>query len=277
MTELAEQEMIPDEEEQNQELAPKLKDMPLMEILKSDLFKEQVLAALPSLLTPERFLRVSQTTINKNDKLKKCDKLSFFNALLTCAQAGLEPDGRLAHLIPYENKKKGIVECQVIFDYKGLAVLIMRAGRTSYLHADVVCQNDEFDFNMGHITRHRINFKEPRGDVYAVYTVCKMKDGAEKHEVMSLEEVNKIRARSKSPNSGPWVTDYNEMAKKTCFRRMVKLIDWSPEIKNVIEADDKQSFEYIERRPPSNVSAREQLMSAVIDARLDKETGEIKV
>lgn len=106
--------------------------------LESAAFKEAVAKVLPKILPPERFVRVACTAMTRTPKLRECDRASFFSAMLALAQTGLEPDGRRAHLIPFENRKRGIVECQLIIDYKGLAELAMRSGLLSCLHADVV-------------------------------------------------------------------------------------------------------------------------------------------
>lgn len=55
---------------------------------------------------------------------------------------------------------------------------------------------------------------------------------------MSKEEIDAVRRRSKAVSSGPWVTDYFEMAKKTAFRRVSKWIPLSAEIVEAFERDD---------------------------------------
>jgi recombination protein RecT len=200
--------------------------------LSSSSFKAEIEKALPKHCTPDRFLRVALTALTKTPKLGDCTPASVCSALLTLSQFGLEPDGRRAHLIPYGN------QCQLIIDYKGLAELVLRSGLVSYLHADVVCENDVFDYNMGEVSRHSIDFKKARGKPYAFYALCKFKDGTTKADVMTLEEVEAIRARSKAGKSGPWVTDFNEMGKKTAFRRLSKWLPLSPEIREVVENDD---------------------------------------
>lgn len=206
--------------------------------LTSDQLKSQVTQALPKHCTPDRFMRVMFTSMQRVPKLMKCTQDSLFSAFITCSQLGIEPDGRRAHLIPYENRKAGKVECQLIIDYKGIAELVLRSGNVSYLHADVICENDVFIYNKGELERHEIDFKKTRGKVYAAYALVKFRDGTEKCEVMSLEEIEGIRSRSRAGKSGPWVTDYNEMCKKTVFRRLSKWLPLSPEQKDVIEADD---------------------------------------
>lgn len=206
--------------------------------LTSDAMKDQIRLALPKHMTPDRMVRVMLTAFTRIPKLLDCTRESLLKSLMTCSELGIEPDGRRAHLIPYENRKAGTVECQLIIDYKGLAELAMRSGLVSNIHADVVCEKDDFLYDRGYVEKHVINFREPRGTMYAAYAVCTFKDGTKASSVMSKSEVDAIRSRSKAGQSGPWVTDYNEMAKKTAFRRLAKWLPLSPEVRDAIENDD---------------------------------------
>lgn len=207
--------------------------------MSDDSLKQQVAKALPRHLTADRFMRVAMTTLTRVPKLAQCDQASFFQALLTCSQLGIEPDGRRAHLIPFDNRKAGIVECQLIVDYKGLVELVLRSGNVSKIHADVVCDNDVFDYDMGEVKQHKIDLRKPRGEPYAAYAFCQFKDGTRAAALMSKEEIEAIRKRSRAGGSGPWVTDWAEMAKKTVFRRLSKWLPLSPEQRDIIEADDE--------------------------------------
>src|SRR3972149_5400698 len=89
----------------------------IIDLINSESFKQQVARALPRHLTPDRFIRVALTTLLRSPKLRQCSQASFFNALLTLSQLGIEPDGRRAHLIPFENRKNNTVDCQLIIDY----------------------------------------------------------------------------------------------------------------------------------------------------------------
>lgn len=198
-------------------------------MIKSDAYKKQWAMVLPKHLTPDRMARVALTAVTKTPKLLSCTQESVMACLLDCAAMGIEPDGRRAHLIPYGSK------CTLIVDYKGIAELVMRSGVVSHIHASLVCENDEFDENMGRVITHRINRRDVRGDIYAVYSHVVMKDGTESFEVMSKDEVDAIRARSKTGNNGPWVTDYGEMAKKTVFKRHSKWLPLSPEIRDAVD------------------------------------------
>lgn len=208
------------------------KTQELKALLTGDTMREQFAAALPKHLTPERFCRVALTALTRTPKLAECTQESFFRCLLDLSAFGLEPDGRRAHLIPYGN------QCTLILDWKGIAELALRSGLIAKLHADIVCENDEFAYDLGEIKTHKIDFKQPRGAMYAVYALAVTKDGQTFVAVMHKEEVEAIRKRSRAGNSGPWQTDYNEMSKKTAFRRLAKWLPLSAEFRDALDKDD---------------------------------------
>lgn len=218
-------------------------------------YQPQFERVLPEFTSAKRFVRVALTATTRNPKLMECDQASFFLALLRLAELGLEPDGYRAHLIPFENRKRGVLECQLIIDYKGLAELVLRSGHVSDLQADCVCENDHFEYDTGVITSHKIDFRKPRGNPFAFYARAILKSGVKKYEVMSLDDVNAVRARSKARDSGPWVTDFNEMAKKTVFKRMAKWLPLTPSVRDALDIDDDRNKEPIEVEPVLVTSA----------------------
>ena len=206
----------------------------IKDLIVGDAFKEQVAMALPAHCTPERFCRVALTALNRTPKLASCTQQSLFQCLLDLSALGLEPDGRRAHLIPYGDN------CTLIIDYKGLVELVLRSGEVSYIHADVVCEDDEFVYDRGELKTHRVDYRGGRGETYAAYALVRFKDGTEKCEVMTVEDVEKIRKASKAGSRGPWVDHWNEMAKKTVFRRLAKWIPLSAEANDALDKDDEQ-------------------------------------
>lgn len=217
------------------------------ELVDSDQFKLQIAAALPKHLTPNRFIRVLLTATIKNPRLLECTQQSMFKGIFDCAAIGLELDGRRAHLVPFKNK--GVMEATLIVDYKGLAELAMRSGVISNIHADVVCEHDVFEVDRGEVKKHTIDYRKERGEMYATYCIIRMKDGGEKAEVMSRSAVNAIRARSKASDSGPWVTDFDEMAKKTVFKRAAKWVPLSAEMLNVLDAEHEDEPKNVTPKP----------------------------
>lgn len=183
--------------------------------------KMQFKTALPRHLSPDRFVRIALTAINRTPKLMSCTKQSVVQCLLDLSQLGLEPDGRKAHLIPYGN------QCTLIIDYKGLVDLARRSGEIADIHADIVCENDIFEYSYGSDGKliHKPSLLQDRGKVIAAYSFVRLKDNSSSYEVMKIDEIDAIRKRSKAKDNGPWKTDWNEMAKKTVFRRHSK---WLP-------------------------------------------------
>lgn len=203
-------------------------------LIQSEQVKAQMALVLPKHLTADRMARVACTAILRTPKLLECRPESLLQALMLCSQAGLEPDGRNAHLIPYGD------QCQLIIDWKGLVALAERNGCAENIYADKVCDNDEFSAcvvdGVKKLT-HTINWKKDRGPAYAYYCSCR-RNGHLDYEVMTLADVQKIKARSKAGNSGPWVSDFDEMAKKTTIRRMSKRWDLAPEVTEIIDSED---------------------------------------
>ena len=249
----------------------------LREQLQGDAFKEAVSKALPRHLKPDRFIRVALTALTRTPKLAQCDQASFFRCLLDLSQYGLEPDGRRAHLIPFENRKRGVTECQLIIDWKGLSELVYRSGVVSTLHADVVRRGDLFVYSMGVLSDHvphylRTDGAKPNdaGEVYAAYSTATMRDGSRKTEVMSRDAIEAIRKRSRSGNSGPWVTDWEEMAKKTVFRRLSKWLPLSAEVREAVEQDDDVID--IESKPVPEANSLADMLAAPADDAGEVET-----
>lgn len=237
--------------------------MTIRDHLESPKFAQQLAMVLPKHITPQRQVRVAVTAMMRNPKLMDCDQASFFNAMLTCSQIGLEPDGRLAHLIPYRNNKRNCMEVQLIIDWKGLVQLAYRSGLVAAMHADIVCPGDLFSYSCGMITEHVPHFlrtdkgkPQSKGQALGVYAIAVMKDGTKAAAVMSMDEVNAIRRRSKSPDSGPWVTDYSEMAKKTVFRRMSKWLPLASEdYRKALEVDEAEEVGVKDVTEPQSVNS----------------------
>ena len=206
----------------------------LKQTINGEAMREQFARALPAHLSAERFCRIAITALSRTPKLLECTQESVMRCLLDLSALGLEPDGRRAHLIPYGR------DCTLVVDYKGLVELAMRSGVIAKLHADVVCENDVFEYQMGEVTQHRIDWQNDRGEMYAAWAMAQTKTGERFFAVMSRSEVEAIRNRSRAGKSGPWVTDFAEMAKKTVFRRLAKWLPLSAEFRDLLDKDDEQ-------------------------------------
>lgn len=220
------------------ELAKKSTGLTIRDRLQSPSFLAELAKVVPKHMPPERMARVLLSAYLKTPKLQLCDDASLLQAMMSCSQLGLEPDGRLAHLVPYGKT------CQLIVDYKGLVELAYRSGMVRSIHADVIRQGDVFEFNLGQVVKHTPwawrsdKAAHKQGEIIGAYCLVRMDGGIEKHEVMDRGEIDAIRKRSQSGSTGPWVTDYAEMAKKTVFRRASKWLPLSAEMREAFDSDD---------------------------------------
>lgn len=188
--------------------------------------QNEIKKALPSVITPERFTRIVLSALSTNPKLAETTPQSFLGAMMTAAQLGVEPNTPLgqAYLIPYWNGKEKRLECQFQLGYKGLIDLAYRSGEVSVIQVQVVYENDEFtcSFGLEPQLKH-VPAMSARGNPTHVYAVFRTKDGGYGFEVMSMEDVRAHAQRySKAYNSGPWQTNFEEMAKKTVLKRVLK-------------------------------------------------------
>jgi len=205
---------------------------------------DQFEMALPASIPKDKFIRVALTCINKIPKLAECTPASVVTCLLDLASIGLEPDGRHAHLIPFGK------QCQLIVDFKGMIKLGRESGELADWYAEIVCDKDEFSYTNGQVD-HSINFREPRGDAYCAFSCAIFKDGLKSFCVMTKEEIEGIKKRSKASSSGPWKTDEMEMWKKTVVRRHSKTLPLSSSFKKAAEKDyDSIDIEPLHVSPP---------------------------
>lgn len=200
----------------------------------------EIKKALPSVLTPERFIRITLSALSTNPNLAQCTPNSFLGAMMTAAQLGLEPNTPLgqAYLIPYRNH--GNLEAQFQLGYKGLVDLAYRSGEVSTIQAHVVYEGDEFDYELGLEPKLRhIPAKAGRKNPVYVYAVFRTKDGGYGFDVMSVEDVRTNAAKySKSYKNGPWQTNFEEMAKKTVLKRALKYAPLKTEFVRAVSTDE---------------------------------------
>lgn len=198
--------------------------------------KGQMTMALPKHLTADRLLRVAMTSIQRTPKLLDCTQQSLLACIMTCAQLGLEPDQFLgqAYLVPYGNV------CTLIPGYRGYIALARRSGEVQSVSSQVVYSKDHFILQYGIDEKlEHVPAEGDRGEVKGAYVVFKYKDGSYSFDYMAKNDIDKIRKRSKASNDGPWVTDYDEMAKKTVIKRHVKLAPLSVEFAQAVALEDR--------------------------------------
>ena len=212
--------------------------------------------ALPSHIKPEKFQRVVMTVVQQTPELLAADRRSLLASCTKCAADGLVPDGREAALVMFNTKNKdGSWEKRV--QYMPMLVGILKRARNSGEIAgvivNVVREGDEFtrrpdDFDKP--VEHRMpKLGESRGRAIGAYALVKLKDGTIMHDVMDRDEIERVRAVSRAKDSGPWVQWWDEMARKTVFKRLSKYLPMDAEAEDFLRRDDEAEAAPVDSGP----------------------------
>lgn len=244
--------------------------------------------ALPPQIPVEKFIRTTLTAVQMQPDLLGADRKSLLGSTMRAAQDGLLCDGREAALVIFNSKEGKKVQYMPMVG--GILKKIRNSGELASISAQVVYDKDHFEYELGdnESITHKPFLGEDRGKQIAVYAVAKTKDGAIYREVMSVADVEKVRAASRAGKFGPWVDWWDEMAKKTVIRRMAKRLPSSADLDSVLQADNEASgFTQIERREPVNITPVPEEQAAPLSRLkgsiasrasevIDSSTGEIK-
>ena len=193
-----------------------------------------------------RYARTAVTLIRSNPKLAVCSPVSFLSSLMTASSLGLDLNPALgqAYIVPRQRRIKTesgwdtVLEASFQIGYRGLLDLAMRSGKVASIDAQVVHERDKFEYELGAEPKLvHIPALADRGAPVAYYAVARFTSGGWTACVLSREEVlEHAKKFSQSYDSrggsfgGPWQTDFDEMARKTALRRLLKYCPLSPEI-----------------------------------------------
>ena len=216
---------------------------------------KELKAIAPEYVSVKRLLSLAVQSTMRNPMLRQCSPQSVLDFCMKCAEAGTDRIGAGGMwAIPFSNKTTGKIDMTAIPDWRLIIEKARRAGVITHATAEVVCEKDEFSFERGMTPKlyHTYDIKKPRGEMVAVYCIYTLPDGNKDFVVMSKDEVENIRKKSKAQSpSSPWATDYWEMAKKTVVKRAMKIFEGaSPEITKVIDIDNEAvGYEEIDLPP----------------------------
>jgi recombination protein RecT len=203
-------------------------------------------------ITAEEFMANTVNAIRKNPELLKCTTKSLFGAILLSAECGLNFNTPMEHAYLIPSKNKGVYEVRFQIGYQGLVEIMYRNPKVAKIVGIPVYKNDEFDYGYGlePYLIHKPSRGENRGALDCVYAIVKLKDSnesiftvVEKEELTKIKNLSPAKESKFSPyNSGTDV--HNWMQVKVAIKKISKLIPKTPEIKNIINIDDKISSRY---------------------------------
>ena len=103
-------------------------------------------------------------------------------------------------------------------------------------------EKDLFDFELGdnpHIVHRPV--RGDRGRIIAAYSIATLRRAARlSREVMWVDEIEKVRAASKAPDSPAWTGWYGEMCKKTVCKRHSKVLPMSSDMDDLLRRDEDE-------------------------------------
>jgi recombination protein RecT len=182
----------------------------------------EIKAALPG-IPPDRFIRAVITAAQINPDILACEFQSLWLACMRACRDGLLPDGIEGAIVPYKSKATWIPM------YRGMLRKFQESGQFRWVAADVVRVGEQFEY---WITENGPHFKhkpEGGGAVVRAYAIATTQAGGVFVAVMSMHDLDKVRAMSRaSRDDAPWKTWPEEMMKKSALRRLSKMLPSAP-------------------------------------------------
>ena len=212
-------------------------EIPALErLMKMKPYLEQI---LPNSMSADRSIMSAISELKNNPALNMCDPKAICGGILRIAQMGLEIGSVLGkvYLVPFNG------DVTLMLGYRGMLDLIRRSPDVFSIKSACVYENDLFEFEDGSTPSIKhVRKWTNRGALIGVFAIIIMKNGYFQYEMMSVEEVEKIRQKSPGKNSKPWVNYFEEMAKKTVIRRLFKTAPSSVETIIAMELDEKAEY-----------------------------------
>ncbi|PWI16069.1 recombinase RecT [Streptomyces sp. Act143] len=209
-------------------------------------YKDTFDEALPAHIDADAFFAAVRAVL---PTLAKCTPASTLQALLTCARFGLVPDGKHAVI-----KREGTTAVFVPMA-QGFIDLMYRSGAVDSVHVGVIREHDEYSYEPTAPAPqdfvHRPDLtksKEARGPVVLAYAFAWLKGGARSQVILlSREDAEEIRdeysaayqqAKAEGRTDTFWHTHFEHMWRKSCVRRLAKVVPMSAELVALVKADD---------------------------------------
>ncbi len=192
---------------------------------------------------------------SQNDMLKDADVKTVYTSAMMAATLDLPINNNLgfAYIVPFRNRKKGIVEAQFQLGYKGFIQLAQRSGQFLTISAVPIYEGQIATNNP--LTGIVFNFDAKTSDKIIGYaSYFKLINGFEKTLYMTKEQIES-HARKYSQTFkngyGVWKDQFDAMAEKTVLKLLLsKYAPLSTEMQKSMESDQavvretENGFEY---------------------------------
>lgn len=242
----------------------------------------EIAAVLPKSIPSDRYLATFKTACMKEPRILKCTPRSVVEAVMKAAADGLVLDGREAAIqvrkckMGKDSSGKDVWGEVAVYVpmFQGLQKRVRNSGEISaFLGASIVYEAEiardaegkpvnpspltgglRFVYERGdneRIFHDPILFEHP-GKPVAVYSIVRMRDGTLSRELMTRAQVEAIKmrgARDGKPANPVWISDEEEMWKKTVIRRHCKKLPMDGDLARVFENLDMAEGQIIDAEP----------------------------
>ncbi|XVV39459.1 RecT family recombinase [Streptomyces sp. CA-100214] len=216
-------------------------------------YEGHIARRLPSQVEAGAFLAAVRDRL---PALEGCSPASILDAVLACASFGFIPDGREAVLT-----RDGSL-ATFIPTYRGYVKAMHNSGVVTSVRVELVYPGDEITYeptrpapdDFRHVPKLGVP-KAKRGEPVFAYAFAWLRGGDRSQPViLSREDAEEIRdkyskAYQRAVEAGRedsfWHTDFWHMVRKSCIRRLIKVVPTSAELRALEAVEDAAD----ERRP----------------------------
>jgi recombination protein RecT len=241
-------------------------------------------ALLPPDISTEQFRAALWLELSGRPALSESVLDDLRLCIVKAATFGLLP-GRDCHFLPFRNKQKGNkISATYVPNYQGILRSLYRTGQVAHAFAEVVYTHDVYDLDYGRTPP--LIHKPPRknrGVGEGAYGYILVKGSAVPLiHYMDPDDIDRVRRKSPAHEQGPWVSDLNEMKRKTAMKNVAKYAPLSPLVQQLLADDDaRQETDQPAARYHANVTDLFDQTSATTSTTsnradvVDSETGEV--
>lgn len=258
------------------------KPTPVKDFLKSPAVQKSIMDTLGA--KSKNFTASVLALVGQDELLSQSVPGTLLSAALTAAALDLPINKNLgfAHIIGYNNKRKGVVEAQFQMGWKGFVQLAQRSGHYKTINTTEVKEGEikKRDRLSGEIEFGWVEDDVEREKLSTIGYVAyfRLTTGFEKTLYMSKSEVEshaKRFSQAYKANYGPWIDDFDGMAKKTAIKQLIS--KWGPmstELEKAMILDQAiikgDKPDYADGVDLGSVKADDDKKQAIIDANVEE-------
>ena len=204
-------------EKKNEVATAKKQELTMSGYFTSEL--DRIAGALPADFNKQRFALNFVSLINEKPELRNYSKEELGVALVRSAQDNLDALNNEVYIYKGYGDKLTYTA-----SYKGLRKMAIERSikPVDNIIAKLIREGDSVEEEIVNGKAH-LHYKAVFGNnkpIIGVLAICSFKDGSEVYELMTKDEIDACKAKSR--NSGAWKDFYGEMAKKSVIRRLSK-------------------------------------------------------